>query len=373
MTRCLTSTNPAPIGVSEDCEDIPYVTSCRVAWADGTLPSCVLPVCTGQEFDGIAHTCDGVGLGDNCGAESAHGVAETDPCVWNDSTPLKINNSLFTCSSECSLASVPPAGASHDCNGPTLQEAATCAESYEVKSSATALTTQICRIDGYTYADTGLPFPSCVTTTLLQRSVSTVAQTEKFDALDCTNSTVGETCVVGCAISYEHVSGDSLRALTCVSKKESVACLTGSLPACQVTRCSTCKNPVPMGVRMDCKNVTRGTSCQAACKVSFDSANHTELSCFAIGQLESNSVPPYPVCEEKKCVDVATSDSSMLVPDCPVLTSGDHCKVMRASASTLTCALDVVNGSVSLIGTIPKLFSGLVCSGRYPKRYDPRL
>ena len=49
----------------------------------------------------------------------------------------------------------------------------------------------------YTYADTGLPFPSCVTTTLLQRSDSTVTQTEKFDALDCTNSTVGETCVVG--------------------------------------------------------------------------------------------------------------------------------------------------------------------------------
>ena len=34
----------------------------------------------GQEFDGlegIAHTCDGVGLGDNCGAECAHGVAGT--------------------------------------------------------------------------------------------------------------------------------------------------------------------------------------------------------------------------------------------------------------------------------------------------------
>ena len=41
---------------------------------DGTLPRCVLLVCTGQEFDnleGIAHPCDGVGLGGNCGAEMA--------------------------------------------------------------------------------------------------------------------------------------------------------------------------------------------------------------------------------------------------------------------------------------------------------------
>ena len=153
--------------------------------------------------------------------------------VWNDGTSLKITNPPFTCSSECSLASVPPASASHHCNGLTLQEEgiAICAESYEAKSSAKALTTQICHFDGWTYADTVLPFPSCVTTTLLQCSDSTVARTEKFDALDCTNSTVGETCVVGCAVGYELASGDSLRALTCVSKNESVACLTGSLLA----------------------------------------------------------------------------------------------------------------------------------------------
>ena len=51
---------------------------------DGTLRRCVLVVCLGQEFDGlegITHTCDGVGLGDNCGAECAHGVAETYLCV----------------------------------------------------------------------------------------------------------------------------------------------------------------------------------------------------------------------------------------------------------------------------------------------------
>ena len=41
---------------------------------DETVPRCVLLVCTGQEIDdlvGIAHNCDGVGLGDNCGAACA--------------------------------------------------------------------------------------------------------------------------------------------------------------------------------------------------------------------------------------------------------------------------------------------------------------
>ena len=104
---------------------------------DGTLPRCVLLVCTGQEFDdleGIAHTCDGVGLGDNCGAEGAHGVAETYPSAWNDSTSLKINNPLLTCSPECRLASVPPATASHDCDGLALQEecTASCAETTRI-------------------------------------------------------------------------------------------------------------------------------------------------------------------------------------------------------------------------------------------------
>ena len=110
-----------------------------------------------------------------------------------------------------------------------------------------------------------------------------------------------------------------------------------------------------MGVSDDCKIITDGASCQAACTVGFESANHTELSCLAVGQLESNSVPPYLVCE---CVDVATSDSSMLAPYCPDLTYGDQRKVMRAAgytggASALTCTNDVVNGSVSLIGILP--------------------
>ena len=127
---------------------------------------------------------------------------------------------------------------------------ANCTESYEAKSSATALTGQICHVDGYTHADTGLQFPSCVTTKLSQCSDSPIAKTEKFDALDCTNLTVGGTCIVGYATGYKLASGDSLRSLTCVSENESVACLTGSWSACQVTRCSTSLNPVPIGVRI---------------------------------------------------------------------------------------------------------------------------
>ena len=108
-------------------------------------------------------------------------------CVWNDSTSFKVNNLPLTCSSECSLASVPPASASHDCDCLALQEECTanCAESYEAKSSATTLIPQVCHFDGYTNAATGLQFTSCVTTTLSQCCASTLAQTEKFDALDC--------------------------------------------------------------------------------------------------------------------------------------------------------------------------------------------
>ena len=146
--------------------------------------------------------------------------------------PLKIYNPPLS-----SPASVPPAKASHVCDGFTLQKecAATCAQSYGAKSSATELTTQMWHFDGFTNADTALLLPICITTTLWQCSDNTVAQTEKFNALDCTNSTVGETRVGSCAIGYELASGASLGALTRVSKNESVACLTGSLPACQVT------------------------------------------------------------------------------------------------------------------------------------------
>ena len=174
-------------------------------------------------------TCDGVGVGDNCGAEGAHGAAETDPCVWNDSTSLKIYNHPLMYSSEGSLASVPPASASHDCDGLTLQEEALplAQRANEAKSSATALTTSdmpLRRRHPRRHGFAVLP------TTLLQCSDSTIAQTEKFDALDCTNSTVGETRVVVCATSYELASADIFRARSCVTA------LLSSLGTCPLAK-----------------------------------------------------------------------------------------------------------------------------------------
>ena len=77
--------------------------------------------------------------------------SETYPHVWNDSTSLNIDDPPRTCASEDSPASV-PASASHDCDGFTLQGkgTATCAESFGAKSSATALTTQVCHFYGCT-------------------------------------------------------------------------------------------------------------------------------------------------------------------------------------------------------------------------------
>ena len=310
--------------VGSDMDDAVFKCLASPGLPDGTLPSCVLLVCLGKEFDsleGITYNCDGVGLGDNCGAECAHGVAETYPCVWNDSTSLKINNPPLACSSECSLASVPPAGASHDCGGLALQEelTATCAESYEAKSIATALTAQVCHFAGYTYADTGFQFPSCVTTTL-SCSDSTIAQTEKFDALDWTNSTVGGTCIVGCATGYELASGDSLRALTCVSESESVACPTGSLPACQVTRGSISTNHVPIGV-----NVTYGASCQVVCqRTSFPrTRGRAAQSYFPTGRWRGRKAQ----CgwQTRSRLHKPTSDSSVSAPDCWLHGQRQHC------------------------------------------------
>ena len=57
---------------------------------------------------------------------------------------------------------------------------------------------------------------------------------------------------------------------------------------------------------------------------------------------ESTSVPPYPVCEEKKCVSVATADSSLLASDRTRLTSGDQCNVVSTAGHTGKCQqLDV--------------------------------
>ena len=71
--------------------------------------------------------------------------------------------------SDGSLASVPLARASHDCDGFTLQEEfpATCTKANEAKSKVTASTAQICHFDGCTCADTGWQFPICVTTNVM--------------------------------------------------------------------------------------------------------------------------------------------------------------------------------------------------------------
>ena len=126
-------------------------------------------------------------------------------------------------------ASVPPASASHDCDGVALQEECTdtCTESYEAKSSATTLTTQICHVDGWTYADTGLQFTSCVTTTLLQ----------------CSDSTIAQTWVALLATSL---------LLATVLERSRVSARTRALPgSLQVTCCSASTNPVAIGVSGD--------------------------------------------------------------------------------------------------------------------------
>ena len=148
--------------------------------------------------------------------------------------------------SECSLASVPPASTSHDGDDLAFQEegTTTCTEDYKAKSRVIASTTRTGHLDGCTSADVGWQFPVCVTTTVLLCFASTLAQNERRDAP-----------------GYELASGDSLRALTCVSENESVACLVGSLPARQVTRCSTRTNPVSIGVSEDCENITCGALC----------------------------------------------------------------------------------------------------------------
>ena len=134
----------------------------------------------------VSRTSDGVGLSDHCRAEGAHGADETYTCVclWKEIPFPSIHNSL-TRLSEFSLAVVLLASTGLDGDGHAFQEecSATCEESYKAKSSATALTSQICHVDGYTYADAGLQFPSCVTTTLSQCSDSTIAQAKSSTRL----------------------------------------------------------------------------------------------------------------------------------------------------------------------------------------------
>ena len=84
-----------------------------------------------------------------------------------------------------------------------------------------------CHPDGYTSADTWWQFTICVATTVLQCSDSTIAQNEKLDAPDRTNSTVNGTCVVGCPTGPELAPRNNLRALPSVSENDGIAFLAG--------------------------------------------------------------------------------------------------------------------------------------------------
>ena len=127
----------------------PAVWTCMTndSWIDDGLPTGEPQACASLSFggsvrseftgsEGMTHTYDGGGLGDNGGEEGAPGADETHMCVWNDSTFSRIHN-LVTRSSEVSLAVVLPARTGHDGDGLALQEEGTCTEGYEAKSRVT--------------------------------------------------------------------------------------------------------------------------------------------------------------------------------------------------------------------------------------------
>ena len=141
----------------------------------------------------IAHAYDGGGLGDNGGGESAYSADETSTCGWNERTTTKMHNPL--------TRPFPPASLSYEGDGLVFQEEGTanCTEDYDAKSMVIALTTRTCHLDGHTSADTGWQVTMCAKMTMLLCFASTLAQNKRLDAPDRTNSTISETCVVGCA------------------------------------------------------------------------------------------------------------------------------------------------------------------------------
>ena len=206
--------------------------------------------------------------------------------------PPKIHN-LFT-------RPFPPASMSYEGDGLTSREegTATCREDYEAKSRVIASTTRTCRLDGSTSASTGWPFPIGVATTVLPCFASTFAQNGRLGAPECTNSTISGTCVVGCT-GPERAPSDNHRTPPSVSENDGVTFLVrGYFSPCVVTRCLTSTGQAPIGVSKDCEDIPDGSSCRVAGAAGFKL--HTDLSCFAIRQLESNSVPPYSMYDEKR-------------------------------------------------------------------------
>ena len=123
----------------------------------------------------------------------------------------------------------------------------------------------------------------------------------------------------------------------------------------------TSTNQAPIDVWQDCEDIL--------------DPMHLDLSGFAMGQLERNSVPPYPVCEEKKCCDLATCDLS--AQDCTDLTSGDQCKVVSTAGHGQGQHLDWHPASRERLRVphrkSPKLFGGFVCRRQSPKCREPGL
>ena len=283
-------------------------------------------------------------------------------CVWNDSTRSKIHNPV-TCPSEFSHAIVLSASTCHDGGGLAFQEEgrATCTEDCEVQSRVIA-------------------------PTMLPCSTSTLVQNKSIDSPDRPNSTVGETCLAGCAPGPGLASGDNFRALPCVSENDNMTFLTRYSPAGHTTRCVTSTNPAPIGACEDWGEIPYGS--QVDWLVSSESTDHTsdsddpaehnmwnpmlELFCHAeIGILMEALADEMVLAmialschfaldilcdksETRKCVDAATFDLSQDGTD---VTSDEQCNTMGAvrytgGASTLSRALEVV-GSVSLIGSLP--------------------
>ena len=166
-----------------------------------------------DDSEGIVRTYNGGGLGDNCGEEGAHGAGETDMCVGRQHLS-QINNPV-TRPSECSLASVLQASTSHEGDGLAFQgeSTATCTEDHEAKSRVIASTTQTCHLDGYGF---GLAVHHLRHDDRVAVFCQHPHSNKKLDTPDRTNSTVGGTCVVGCATDPELASGDNFRALVCV-------------------------------------------------------------------------------------------------------------------------------------------------------------
>ena len=222
----------------------------------------------------------------------------------------------------------------HDGDGLAFQNegAATCTKGYEVKSRITVPTTHRCHFDDYISTYTGRQFPICVTTTLSHCSGSTIAQNEKLDAPDKTR----QSAELALWVALRAPSSHPTTVLECFHLSARTTALfspLGTFIACLAMRCWSSTNQARNRVSQDCEDILNSTSCRRAWAVGFESANHLDLSGFAIGQSERNSVPLDLVCD-KKCCDWATCDLPLWAQECADSTWGDQCKVMCAVSGT---------------------------------------